>query len=94
MQRWLFRRELEDLADVPIFYLDECGVDHRLDRAYARAPRGERIYRKCPARGGTEPQHHFSQPTPEVGFDRNESFGLYSVRKLNYSYRLQCPRFV
>ena len=43
MQRWLFRRELEDLADVPVFYLDECGVDHRLDRDYARAPRGERI---------------------------------------------------
>ena len=43
MQRWLFRRELEDLADVPIFYLDECGVDHRLYREYARAPRGTRV---------------------------------------------------
>src|SRR5664279_91704 len=26
------------------FYLDECGVDHRLYREYGRAPRGERIY--------------------------------------------------
>jgi len=44
VQRWLFRRELEALADVPVFFLDECGVDHRLYREYARAPRGERIY--------------------------------------------------
>ena len=44
MQRWLFRRELEKLADQPVFYLDECGVDHRLYREQGRAPRGERIY--------------------------------------------------
>ena len=44
MQRWLFRRELEKLDDRTVFYLDECGVDHRLYREYARAPRGERIY--------------------------------------------------
>jgi transposase len=44
VQRWLFRRELEKLAGVPVFYLDECGVDHRLYREYGRAPRGERIY--------------------------------------------------
>lgn len=44
MQRWLFRRELEKLAGQPLFYLDECGVDHRLYREYGRAPRGERIY--------------------------------------------------
>jgi transposase len=44
VQRWLFRRELEKLAGQPVFYLDECGVDHRLYREYARAPRGERIY--------------------------------------------------
>src|ERR1017187_6618630 len=43
-QRWLFRRELEKLARRPVFYLDECGVDHRLYREYGRAPRGERIY--------------------------------------------------
>lgn len=44
MQRWLFGRELEKLAGRPVFYLDECGVDHRLYREYGRAPRGERIY--------------------------------------------------
>jgi transposase len=44
VQRWLFRRELEKLADRPVFYLDECGVDHRLFRESGRAPRGERIY--------------------------------------------------
>ena len=40
VQRWLFRRELEQLAGRPVFYLDECGVDHRLYREYGRAPRG------------------------------------------------------
>jgi transposase len=44
VQRWLFRRELEKYAGQPVFYLDECGVDHRLYREYGRAPRGERIY--------------------------------------------------
>ena len=44
MQRWLFGRELKKLGDVPVFYLDECGVDHRLYRDYGRAPKGERIY--------------------------------------------------
>jgi transposase len=32
------------LAGQSVFYLDECGVDHPLYRAYGRAPRGERIY--------------------------------------------------
>ena len=44
MQRWLFRRELEKLDDRTVFYLDECGVDHRLYRESGRSPRGERIY--------------------------------------------------
>jgi transposase len=44
VQRWLFRRELEKFEGQPVFYLDECGVDHRLYREYGRAPRGERIY--------------------------------------------------
>ncbi len=29
-----------------MFYLDECGVDHRLCREHGRAPRGERIYQE------------------------------------------------
>ena len=44
MQRWLFRRELAKFAGQPVFYLDECGVDHHLYREYGRSPRGERIY--------------------------------------------------
>ena len=44
MQRWLFRRELEKLGNAPLFYLDECGVDHRLYREFGRALRGQRIY--------------------------------------------------
>jgi transposase len=44
VQRWLFQRELEKFHGQPVFYLDECGVAHRLDREYGRAPRGERIY--------------------------------------------------
>ena len=44
MQRWLLRRELEKPEGRTVFYLDECGVDHRLYREHGRAPRGERIY--------------------------------------------------
>ena len=46
MQRWLFGRELEKLDGQPVFYLDECGVDHRLYREYGRSLRGERIYQE------------------------------------------------
>lgn len=44
MQRWLFRRTLEALAGREVFYLDECGVEHRLHQESGRAPRGERLY--------------------------------------------------
>src|ERR1035438_10011936 len=44
VQRWLFQRELEKFNGQPLFYLDECGIDHRLYREFGRAPRGERIY--------------------------------------------------
>jgi transposase len=44
VQRWLFRRALEALAGREVFYLDECGVEHRLHQEYGRAPRGERLY--------------------------------------------------
>lgn len=46
MQRWLFRRELADLGDAPVFWLDECGVDHRLYRERGRSPRGALIYQE------------------------------------------------
>jgi len=32
------------LAGGAVFYLDECGVEHRLHQEYGRAPRGERLY--------------------------------------------------
>jgi transposase len=50
VQRWLFGREVEQLASDRLYYLDECGVDHRLYRAHGRAPRGERLYQTVPGR--------------------------------------------
>jgi len=44
VQRWLFRRVIEGLAGREVYYLDECGVEHRLHQEYGRAPRGERLY--------------------------------------------------
>jgi len=44
VQRWLFVREMEALAGREVFYLDECGIEHRLHQEYGRAPRGERLY--------------------------------------------------
>ena len=55
MQRWLFRRELEQLAPARVYYLDECGVDHRLYREYGRALRGERIYETVAGGAGNGP---------------------------------------
>jgi transposase len=45
-QRWLFIRWVRELIAWcrPVYFLDECGVDHRLYNPYARAPRGERVY--------------------------------------------------
>ena len=48
MQRWLFQRELGKFSGQPVFYLDECGGDHRLYRESGRSPRGERIYEAVP----------------------------------------------
>ena len=50
MQRWLFRREVQKLAAASVYYLDECGVDHRLYRTHGRAPRSERLYQAVPGR--------------------------------------------
>lgn len=50
MQRWLFRREVERLAPGRVYYLDECGVDHRLYRTHGRAPRNERLYQDVPGK--------------------------------------------
>jgi transposase len=32
VQRGLFQRELAKFNGQSVYYLDECGVDHRLDR--------------------------------------------------------------
>jgi transposase len=50
VQRWIFWRELENLGNVPAFYLEECGVDHRLYREYGRARRGERSDQEIPGK--------------------------------------------
>ncbi len=48
MQRWLFRRAVAQFAPGRVDYLDECGVDHRLDREHGRAPRNERLSQEVP----------------------------------------------
>ena len=43
MQRWLFARAVGELDADRVYYLDECGIEHRLYREYARAPRGQKV---------------------------------------------------
>jgi len=45
-QRWHFVRWLRELIIrcVPVYFLDECGVNHGLYNTYARASRGEKVY--------------------------------------------------
>jgi len=53
VQRWLFRRALGALTGAPVYFLDECGVGHRLHSPYARAPRGQKVYAEvCGSRRG------------------------------------------
>jgi len=48
-RRWLFTRWLESLPlNLPLYFLDECGIDHRLCRTHAWAPRGERVFGDVP----------------------------------------------
>ena len=46
MQRWLFQRALLELLArrVPVYFLDESGIDHRLYRPWGWALRGKKIY--------------------------------------------------
>jgi transposase len=41
---------MQNRAPARVYYLDECGVDHRLYREWGRAPRGERIYAAVPGK--------------------------------------------
>ena len=45
-RRWLFIRWLRDIVArrVPVYFLDECDVNHNLHNPYARAPCGEAVY--------------------------------------------------
>jgi len=54
---------VEKFHGQPVFYLDECGVAHRLYREYA-GTRGERIYAACRASAGNAPA---SSPLPPTG---------------------------
>jgi transposase len=38
------------LAPGRVYYLDECGVDHRLYREHGRAPRNERLFQDVPGK--------------------------------------------
>jgi transposase len=44
VQRWLFKRELEQLDPLRVYYMDESGIDRRLYREKGRAPRGEKLH--------------------------------------------------
>jgi Transposase and inactivated derivatives len=44
LDRWLFRRHLESLVLTRrVYFMDECGIGHRLRREHGRAPRGETV---------------------------------------------------
>ena len=50
LDRWFFQRELLALIarGLPVYFVDESGIDHRLSYPYARAPRGEAVYTDVP----------------------------------------------
>lgn len=37
---------MEQLDTQPVYYLDECGIEHSLYRAVGRAPRGEKVWQR------------------------------------------------
>ena len=41
---------MDNLKDLPVVYIDETGIDRYLYRPYARAPRGEKVYKKISGR--------------------------------------------
>jgi len=49
-ERERFVKALEVLSarSTPVYFLDESGVDHRLFRPWARAPRGQKVYADIP----------------------------------------------
>jgi len=49
-KRNVFLEKIEKIDPKTIVYIDESGVDNRLFRAHARAPRGEKIYGNIPGK--------------------------------------------
>jgi transposase len=45
-----FKKKLEAIDPATLVYLDEAGVDNRLYREYARAPRGQKIIANVPGK--------------------------------------------
>lgn len=45
-----FKAQLEKIEPAKIVYIDEAGVDNRLYREYARAPRGQKVYAEIPGK--------------------------------------------
>ena len=45
-----FKKQLEKINPEQVVYIDEAGIDNRLYREYARAPRGQKIYAEIPGK--------------------------------------------
>ncbi len=45
-----FKKQLEKIDSDKLVYIDEAGVDNRLYREYARAPRGQKVYAEIPGK--------------------------------------------
>lgn len=43
-KRESFIQKLESLAPDTLVWVDECGIETKLDRLYARSPKGQRVY--------------------------------------------------
>lgn len=49
-KRTEFKKQLEKIDPKRLVYIDEAGIDNRLYREYARAPRGQKIYAEIPGK--------------------------------------------
>jgi len=45
-----FREKIKLIESSTIIYIDEAGIDNRIFRPYARAPRGKKIYADIPGK--------------------------------------------
>jgi hypothetical protein len=49
-KRTEFKKQLAKIDPKRLVYIDEAGIDNRLYREYARAPRGQKIYAEIPGK--------------------------------------------